>query len=205
MSFMGRARWKQAVKRLPFLLTFMAAAMLAGIGAAAACVCMPPENREAAAEQLSRYDVVFEGAVVRTFPGTVVYDVSEVYSGDVPERVLVSAAAGGTSCDSGVPPRGTSEVFFGTSQTGIIRAAEGAMCIGATSFADGDSASLSELATEAHGPAHPPSATLGSRTMALAEWPLTWLADRRVLAGIALIAAVAYAVHYYRARYGDSK
>lgn len=202
---MSGARRQMNVKRLPVLLVLMAFALLAGIGTAAACSCMPPENREAAAEQLSRYDVMFEGTVVRTFPGTVVYAVSKVYSGDVSERVLVSAAAGGTSCDSGTPPRGTSEVFFGTSQTGIIRAAEGAMCIGATEFADGDSASLSELAAEAHGPAHPPSTTLGSHTLTLAEWPLTWLADRRVLAGIALITAVAYAVHYYRSRYGDSK
>lgn len=202
---MSTTRWGAALKRSSILILLVVIALLSGTGAAYACVCIRPENREAAAEQLSRFDVVFDGTVVRTLPGSVVYEVSKVYSGDVSERVLVSAAAGGTSCDSGTPPRGTSEVFFGTSQTGIIRAAEGAMCIGATEFADGDSASLSELAAEAHGPARPPSTTLGSRTLTLAEWPLTWLADRRVLAGIALIAAVAYAVHYYRSRYGEAR
>lgn len=202
---MSTTRWGTALKRSSILMLLVVIALLSGTGAAYACVCIRPENREAAAEQLSRFDVVFDGTVVRTLPGTVVYAVTEVYAGDVSERVLVSAAPGGTSCDAGTPPRGASEMFFGTSQTGIIRAPEGAMCIGVTEFMDGDSASLSELAAEAHGPAHPPSTTLGSRTLALAEWPLTWLSDRRVLAGIALLAVLAYAVHYFRSRYGEPR
>lgn len=200
---MSATWWETSLRRLPILVSLVVIAVLSGMGAASACVCMLPENQAAAAEQLLRYDVVFEGTVVRTFPGTVVYAVTEVYAGDVSERVLVSAASGGTVCDPGTPPRGTSELFFGTSQAGIIRAAEGAMCIGMTEFMDGDSASLSTLATEAHGPGHPPSATLGSRALTLAEWPLTWLADRRVLVGIALLAVLAYALHYYRSRYGN--
>lgn len=197
---MRTARQQTSARRLSVLSALIGVTLLTGTGAASACVCAPPENREAAAEQLLRYDVVFEGTVVRTLPGSVVYAVSDVYSGDAPERVLVSEPLGHTSCDRITPPRGASHVFLGTSGSGMIRAAEGGMCIGATGFRDGDTASLRELASEAHGPASPPGQTVGSHALTLAEWPLTWLTDRRVLVGIAIIAAIAYAVHYYRSR-----
>lgn len=72
-----------------------------------------------------------------------------------------------------------------------------------TAFEDGGSASLSELATDVHGPPDRPQATFGSRALTLAEGPLTWLADRRVLMGIAIIFVGAFLVRYYRTRYGD--
>lgn len=196
---------RETLTRFSVAGAVMAVALITWPSAAWACSCVPPETREAAAAQLSRYDVAFEGTVVRTFPGTVVYAVAQVYSGEVSDRVLISAASGGTSCDSGPPPRGTSHFFVGTSQTGILRAAEGAMCLGMTQVMDGSSVSLKELATDAYGPPRPPTTTLGSRVLTLAELPLTWLVDRRVLLGIAIVAVVVYIVHYYRSRYGSPR
>lgn len=190
--------------RLPVVGAATAIALLTGAGAASACSCLQPENREAAVSFMSRYDVVFEGTVIRTFPGTAVYAVADVYTGDVSERILTSAGAEGSSCAVGTPSRGETRLFLGTSKSGVISASEGGMCAySITAFEDGGSARLRELATEAHGPPNAPQATFGSRALTAAEWPLTWFADRRVWLGIVLIAAVAYLVHYYRSRYGD--
>lgn len=173
--------------------------LLVGAGAASACSCVPPETREAASDLISRYDVVFEGTVVRTLPGVVLYEVDEVYSGEVPERVLVSADR--TSCGPGTPPRGVPYLFVGTSRDGIIRATGADVCARNTASLDGESASLGELVTEIHGSPSAPQTTLGSRALTLAEWPLTWLADRRVLLGIAVVAIILLAAHYYRSRH----
>ncbi|MFN3601438.1 MAG: hypothetical protein ACK4UY_08625 [Dietzia sp.] len=190
-----RLRWC----RLPVVWAVALIALLVGAGAASACSCVPPETREAASDALSRYDVVFEGTVVRTLPGAVVYEVDEVYSGEVPERILVSADR--TSCGPGTPPRGTPYLFVGTSQGGIIRATGADVCARNTASLDGESASLGELVTEIHGSPSAPQTTLGSRAFTLAERPLTWLSERRVLLGIAVIAIMLFAAHHYRSRH----
>lgn len=178
-------------------------ALIVGAGAASACSCVPPETRQTASDLISRYDVVFEGTVVRTLPGAVVYAVDEVYSGEVSKRVLVSANK--TSCGPGTPPRGTTYLFVGTGQDGIIRATEAEGCVRNTASRDGESASLGELVTEIHGSPSAPRTTLGSRALTLAEWPLTWLADRRVLLGIAVAALMVCAIRYSRSRYGTPR
>lgn len=90
--------------RFPVVSTLTAIALVSAPGIASACSCLLPENRGAAIDSISQHDVVFEGTVVRTFPGIAVYAVTEVYTGAVPERTLISASNGGTSCDAGTPP-----------------------------------------------------------------------------------------------------
>ena len=194
----ARPRWLI----FPAVSAVVLIATINGASVASACSCLPPENREVAVSRISSYDAVFHGTVVRTFPGAVIYAVDKVYSGDVSERVMVSRSNGETTCGPSTPPRGTSHLFVGTHQTGVIRASGADGCALVTEFLDGNSASLDEIVTEAHGAPSPPEATLGSRALTLAEWPLSWLADLRVVFGIAVLTLIAYVVHYRRSRHG---
>ncbi|GAA1054283.1 hypothetical protein GCM10009570_28720 [Dietzia natronolimnaea] len=142
-------------------------ALIAGAGAASACSCSPPETRQAASDLISKHDIKLEGTVVRTLPSAVVCAVDELCRGEVSERVLVSA--NNTSCSPGTPPRGTTYLFVGTGQDGIIRATEAEGCVRNTASLDGGSASLGELVAAIHGPPSTPEATLGSRALTLAE------------------------------------
>lgn len=144
------------------LIGLAVALFFGGAGTAAACSCALPENRQGALERLSRYDVVFTGTLVRTFPGVSEYRVDEVYSGKVSSRVLVTSPDSGNSCSPGRPERGQSRLFLGTGRLWPIAAAEADMCGYALStFRDGQSASTSDLAHSLHGdptsPRHTPT------------------------------------------------
>jgi hypothetical protein len=110
------------------LIGLAVALFFGGAGTAAACSCALPENRQGALERLSRYDVVFTGTLVRTFPGVSEYRVDEVYSGKVSSRVLVTSPDSGNSCSPGRPERGQSRLFLGTGRLWPIAAAEADMC-----------------------------------------------------------------------------
>lgn len=192
-------RWWKAVA----LLALAAAFFFIGVGTAAACSCVLPENRQGALERLSRYDVVFTGTLVRTLPGSSEYLVDEVYAGDVAARVLVTSPDSGNSCAPGQPQRGQSTLFLGTSRLRPITAAEADMCGYALStFRDGQSTEIRELARSLHGEPRSPHHTPTSLALRVLEWPLTWLADRRVQIILAVLAFVGYVTHYVRSRYG---
>lgn len=175
-----------------------------GSGSAAACSCTEPIGREAALDRISRYEVVFKGTVVRTFPGITEYQVQEVYAGDVAERILVTSPDAGSSCDPGTPPRGRLTYFIGTSKNGIVSAANSSSCDYAIlGIQNGPSEDAEDIFREAHGSPAVPGGTVLSGVLGLAEWPLTWLADFRVQLGIAFAAVLAYLGYYYRSRYGS--
>lgn len=178
--------------------------VLIGSGTAAACSCLEPVERQVALDWISREEVAFKGTVVRTFPGVTEYEVHDVFAGDVAKRVLVSSPYAGSSCDPGSPPRGQVSYFIGTSKSGIVSAANSSSCDYAIlGISNASSDATDNLFQEALGPAEPPRSTVQSRVLGLAEWPLTWLADRRVQVVIALAAALSYLIHFYRSRYGS--
>lgn len=172
-----------------------------GAGTAAACRCALPENRQGALDRLSRFDVVFEGTLVRTFPGVAEYKVDKVYAGDLAERVLVTSPDRGSSCTPGQPQRGHSRLFLGNNVFGPIAASETSMCgYSLTQFQDGQSAELSELAQSVHGQPSAARHTPASWALALVEWPLTWLADRRIQVIILVLAIAGCVTRHVRSR-----
>lgn len=178
--------------------------VLIGSGSAAACSCPEPVGRQAALNLISREEVAFKGTVVRTFPGVTEYEVHDVFAGDVAERVLVTSPYAGSSCAPGSPPRGHVSYFIGTSKNGLVSAANSSSCDYAIlGISNGHSDAMDNLFQEALGPAEPPRITVLSRVLDLAEWPLRWMADRRVQVGIALAVALSYLAHFYRSRYGS--
>lgn len=190
--------WKVAT-----LIGLAVALFFGGAGTAAACSCALPESRQGALERLSRYDVIFTGTLVRTFPGVSEYQVDEVYAGNVASRVLVTSPDSGNSCSPGRPERGQSRLFLGTDRLWPIAAAEADMCGYALStFRDGQSASTSDLAHGLHGDPTSPRHTPTSWALGALEWPLMWLADRRVQLVLAVLALAGYITHYVRSRYG---
>lgn len=185
------------------LAGLVVALLFGGAGTAAACRCASPENREGALERMSRYDVIFTGTLVRAFPGVSEYRVDEVYAGNVPSRVLVTSPSSGDSCSPGRPERGQSTLFLGAGRFWPITAAEASMCGYALSpFQDGQTATTSELAQTLHGDPRPPRHTPTSVALWVLDWPLTWLADRRVQVLLAVLALAGYITHYVRSRYG---
>jgi hypothetical protein len=195
---LGAGAWKVVT-----LIGLAVALFFGGAGTAAACSCALPENRQGALERMSRYDVIFTGTLVRTFPGVSEYRVDKVYAGNVAARVLVTSPDSGNSCSPGRPPRGQSTLFLGTGRLWPITAAEADMCgFALSTFRDGQSAKTSELAHSLYGDPSSPRHTPTSWALRVLEWPLTWLADRRVQIVLAVLALAGYITHYVRSRYG---
>mgnify|MGYP003133197950 CR=1 FL=1 len=71
-----------------------------------------------------------------------------------------------------------------------------------STFRDRQSASTSNLAHSLHGGPRSTRHTPTSWALWVLEWPLMWLADRRVQIVLAALALAGYITHYVRYRYG---